>query len=521
MNARDIEAANDAIDAARQGTIDEANSDKPLGYRQAPHNLEAEQALLGAILVNNEAAQKVQDFLAPDHFYEPVHARIFESVLKLMDKNQIADPVKLKPYFEHDEALTEVGGAQYLVRLAASAATIINAEDYGRTIYDLAMRRNLIQIGEGMVNDAYDSPIDEEASEQIAAAEKQLFDLAELGQVESGVQSFSKALNTAVDNIRIAYEDPDSLSGIDTGLKHLNEKIGGMHGSDLVIMAGRPAMGKTALATNIGFNAAKRYADDMAAGLDMNQSKGAVVCFFSLEMSADQLAARILSDRSNLHYSGPKTIESHAMRQGKLDEDQFIAISRASIELQDVPFFIDDTPSLSIAGLRTRARRLKRQHNLGMIIVDYLQLLRGGAKGGGNESRVQEVSEITRGLKGLAKELHVPVIALSQLSRQVESRENKRPMLSDLRESGSIEQDADMVMFVYREEYYKEKDQPAPGTDLHAIWQAEMEALYGKAEIVIGKQRHGPVGIINLAFDKHVTRFSDLIEADHLPEQHF
>lgn len=499
---------------------DAANDEEGnLAYRQAPHNLEAEQALLGAILVNNEAAQKVQGFLLSEHFFEPVHGRIYESVIKLMDKNQIADPVKLKPYFEHDEALADVGGAQYLVRLAASAATIINAEDYGRTIYDLATRRALIQIGEGMVIDAYDAPVDSDAAEQISEAEKQLFDLAELGQAESGAQSFSRALKTAVENIENAYKDPDSLSGITTGLSQLNNQIGGLHPSDLVILAGRPAMGKTALATNIAFNAAKRWTDDIVAGRDMDRSKGAVVCFFSLEMSADQLAARILSDRSNLHYQGPDPIQSHAMRQGKLTEDQFQAIARASIELEDMPLFIDDTPALSIAALRTRARRLKRQHNLGLVVVDYLQLLRGSGKGTASENRVQEISEITRGLKGLAKELHVPVIALSQLSRMVEQRENKRPMLSDLRESGSIEQDADMVMFVFREEYYKEKDEPSMSeVEKHAQWQAEMANLYGKAELIVGKQRHGPVGTVKLAFKKEVTRFTDLVEDDHLPE---
>jgi len=510
MTVLSHEAANDGIEVGE------------VSYRQPPHNLEAEQAILGSILVNNEAAQKVQGFLDPDHFYEPVHARIYSSVLKLMDKNQIADPVKLKPYFENDEALKDVGGAQYLVRLAASAATIINTEDYGRTIYDLAMRRSLIQIGETMVNDAYDSEIDAEASEQISEAEKQLFDLAEMGQAESGAQSFSKALKTAVENIENAYRDPDSLSGVTTGLTKLNEKIGGLHPSDLMILAGRPAMGKTALATNIAFNAAERYAQDQLAGNDMERTKGAVVCFFSLEMSADQLAARILSDIANRFYDGPNIIQSHAMRQGKLSEQEFEAIARAAISLEEVPLFIDDTPALTIAALRTRSRRLKRQHNLGLIVVDYLQLLRGSAKPGGNENRVQEISEITRGLKGLAKELHIPVLALSQLSRNVESRENKRPMLSDLRESGSIEQDADMVMFVFREEYYKEKDEPGEGDqEKHLTWQAEMNSLYGKAELIIGKQRHGPVGTVRLAFEKEVTRFSDLVEDDHLPEQQF
>lgn len=507
---------------AVQSEQDDNGGESTLSYRQAPHNLEAEQALLGAILVNNEAGQKVQGFLLPEHFYEPVHGRIYDSILKLMDKNQIADPVKLKPYFDSDEALADVGGAAYLVRLAASAATIINTEDYGRTIYDLAIRRALIQIGEDMVNEAYDSDVDVESAEQIAEAEKQLFDLAELGQADSGAQTFSRALKAAVENIESAYKDPDSLSGITTGLTKLNEQIGGLHPSDLVILAGRPAMGKTALATNIAFNAAKRWNDDLVAGEDMDRSKGSVVCFFSLEMSADQLAARILSDRANLHYQGADPIQSHAMRQGKLTDDQFQAIARAAIELEDIPLFIDDTPALSIAGLRTRARRLKRQHKLGMVVVDYLQLLRGGGRGGAPENRVQEISEITRGLKGLAKELHVPVLALSQLSRQVEQRENKRPMLSDLRESGSIEQDADMVMFVFREEYYKEKEEPSMSeADKHALWQSEMAELYGKAEVVIGKQRHGPVGTVKLGFMKEVTRFTDLVEEDHLPAQHF
>jgi replicative DNA helicase len=506
------------MEALHQDAANDGNDNYT--YRQAPHNLEAEQALLGSILVNNEAAQKVQGFLEPEHFYEPVHGRIYEAVLKLVDKNQIADPVKLKPYFENDESLADVGGAQYLVRLAASAATIINAEDYGRTIYDLAMRRALIQIGEQMVNEAYDAPVDAEATEQISEAEKRLFDLAEMGQAEAGAQSFSKALRTAVENIENAYKDPDSLSGVTTGLTKLNEKIGGLHKSDLLILAGRPAMGKTALATNIAFNAAERYAKDKEAGIDMERSKGAVVCFFSLEMSADQLAARILSDIANRFYDGPNPIQSHAMRQGKLNQQEFEAIARAAIALEEVPLFIDDTPALTIAALRTRARRLKRQHNLGLIVVDYLQLLRGSNKAGGSENRVQEISEITRGLKGLAKELHIPVIALSQLSRTVEQRENKRPMLSDLRESGSIEQDADMVMFVFREEYYKEKEEPSmTDSEKHGAWQAEMASLFGKAECIIGKQRHGPVGTVQLAFEKEFTRFSDLAEEDHLPDR--
>lgn len=498
-----------------------ANDETAPSYRQPPHNLEAEQALLGAILVNNEAITRVQDFLRPEHFFEPVHGRIFDAILRLLDRNQVADPVKLKPYFDDDVDLADVGGAAYLVRLAASAATILNTEDYGRTIYDLATRRSLIQIGEDVVIRAYDAPVDDEASEQISEAEKQLFDLAESGEVEGGAQEFSRALKTAIGNIENAYRDPDSLSGITTGLTRLNEQIGGLHPSDLVVLAGRPAMGKTALATNIAYNAAHKYMEDKRVNPDMERSKGAVVAFFSLEMSADQLAARILSDIANRHYDANDTIQSHEMRQGKLNDEKFMAISRAAEELEDLPLLIDDTPSLSVAALRTRARRLKRQKNLGLVIVDYLQLLRGSGRGNANESRVQEISDITRNLKALAKELHVPVLALSQLSRNVEQRENKRPLLSDLRESGSIEQDADMVMFVFREEYYKEKEQPSESdVEKHAQWMQDMIALNGKAELIVGKQRHGPVGTIKLAFEKSVTRFSDLADDDHLPEQH-
>jgi len=497
------------------------NNSEPFtpSYRTPPHNIDAEQALLGAILVNNEAAQLVQDFLKPEHFYLPVHGKIYESVLALVTKGQIADPVRLKPYFESEESLADVGGAQYLARLAASAASIINARDYGRTLYDMAIRRSLIGIGEDIVNEAYDAEIDAEAEEQISRAEGQLYELAKNGEGEGKVKSFSEALNQAVRNIEKAYQDPSSLAGLTTGLDSLNAKIGGMHPSDLMILAGRPAMGKTALATNIAFNTAKRLMDDKAEGIAPEESKGGAVVFFSLEMSADQLAARILSDRANYHYDGADNIQSHDMRQGKVTQEQFEAIARASMEMQDLPLFIDDTPALTITSMRTRARRLQRQHDIAFIVVDYLQLLRGSSPKG-SENRVQEISEITRGLKGLAKELDVPVLALSQLSRMVEQRENKRPMLSDLRESGSIEQDADMVMFVFREEYYKEKEMPSESdAEKYATWQAELANLYGKAELIIGKQRHGPVGTIQLAFDKSTTRFTDLASDDHLPEQ--
>lgn len=480
-------------------------------YRTLPHNLEAEQALLGAILINNEAASRVQDFLQADHFYEPVHRRIYESAVKLIERGQLATPVTLKPYFDRDEALADIGGAQYLARLAGSAVTIINAEDYGRTIYDLALRRELIQIGEGMVLTAYDSPIDSPAPAQIEGAEQQLFQLAEKGNHEGGFKSFSRSMAGAVATIEAAYKRDGKLSGVTTGFKDLNEKLGGLHKSDLVILAGRPAMGKTALATNMGFNAAKAYLYDKANGMDPSESSGAAVGFFSLEMSAEQLATRILAEQSG--------VPSEDLRRGKLNKDQFRDLTRAAQELEALPFFIDDTPALTIASLRTRARRMKRQHNLGFLIVDYLQLLRGGGAGGrGPENRVQEISEITRGLKGVAKELAIPVLALSQLSRSVENREDKRPMLSDLRESGSIEQDADMVCFVYREEYYHQMKEPGMGTPEHEAWQIKGEEVHGKAEVIIGKQRHGPTGTVRLQFTRETTRFSDLIDSAYLPE---
>ncbi len=488
---------------------DNNNNNVAPEYRKMPHNLELEQALLGAMLVNNSAAEKVQSFLQPEHFYEAVHGRIYESILKLMNNNQSADPVRLKPYFENDPALKDVGGAGYLVKLASSAATILNAEDYGKTIHDLAVRRELISIGEEMVINAFDAPIDVSAVDQIEEAESELFNLGEKGSQEGGFKRFSKSLTEAIEKIESAYQDPNNLSGLHTGLNALNDLIGGMHPSDLVILAGRPAMGKTALATNIAFNIAKRYADDMRDGNE--NTKGGVVGFFSLEMPADQLAARILSERAK--------VQSEDMRRGKLTHEEFQNLVRAMQEMEETPFFIDDTAGLSIASVRTRARRLKRQHNLGFIVIDYLQLLSGTGRGTAGESRVQEISEITRGLKALAKELNVPVLALSQLSRNVESRENKRPQLSDLRESGSIEQDADMVMFVFREEYYKNKEKPSEGTPEFEKWQMEMTELHCKAEVIVAKQRHGPTGTANLHFEGQFTHFSDLAKDDYLPEQ--
>ncbi len=476
-------------------------------YRTLPHNLEAEQALLAAILVNNEAANKVMGFLRPEHFYEPVHAQIFEAACRLVERGQIATPVTLKPFFEREEALESLGGPQYLARLAASAVTIINAEDYGRTIHDLAIRRELIQIGEDVVNDAFRPTLDESALDQIEQTEQKLFALAQEGNREGGFRSFEHSLTLAIRMVETAYKRDGRLTGVGTGFADLDAKLGGLHPSDLVVLAGRPSMGKTALATNIAFHAATAYARTKSAGHEVTD--GAVVGFFSLEMSAEQLATRVLAEQTD--------VPSDKLRRGQLSNDDFLRVVKIVQELEQIPLFIDDTPALSIAALRTRARRLKRTHDLGLVVVDYLQLLRPTARSRA-ENRVQEISEITQALKALAKDLDLPVLALSQLNRAVEQREDKRPYLADLRESGAIEQDADVVMFIYREEYYLERSEPELDTEKHENWLAKMEQVHNIAEIIIGKQRHGPIGTIRLQFEGETTRFSDLDLADYLPD---
>jgi replicative DNA helicase len=476
-------------------------------FRESPHNLEAEQALLGAILVNNEALDRVSTFLKPGHFFDPLHGRIFESASKLIMGGKRATPITLKTFFQNDEPVADLPVPQYLGRLAANATTIINAEDYGRTVYDLAIRRQLIDIGEGMVNTAFDSPIDAAPSDQIEDAEQQLYELAETGKYGAGFEPFSAALTDAIDMAANAYQRDGGLSGIATGFSDLDQRMGGLQASDLIIIAGRPAMGKTALATNIAYHVAKANAAN--AGGD-TPADGAVVGFFSLEMSAEQLATRIISEQSY--------IPSERIRRGRIDSDQFDRIVEVSQELQNLPLFIDQTGGITVAQLAARARRLKRQRGLGFIVVDYLQLLSGSSRRA-QEGRVQEVSEITTGLKALAKELHVPILALSQLSRQVEQREDKRPQLADLRESGSIEQDADVVMFVFREEYYLERSQPRENTEEHRQWQQDMETVTGKADVIIGKQRHGPTGTVTLQFTPEFTRFSNLAPSERLPER--
>jgi replicative DNA helicase len=478
-------------------------------YRSAPHNIEAEQSLLGAILVNNDAFYRVSDFLEQKHFFEPIHQTIFDTAGSLIRMGKVATPVTLKTFVPAD---TDIGGmtvGQYLARLAAEATTIINAQDYGRTIYELALRRDLIRIGEDMVNVAFDAPVDFAPRAQIEDAERRLYELAESGRYEGGFQRFAQAMKVALDMAANAYQRDGKLSGIATGLRDLDAKMGGLQRSDLVILAGRPGMGKTALATNIAFNIAKAHQAEVQPDGTMKSVNGGIVGFFSCEMSAEQLATRILAEQTK--------IASSQIRRGGINQSEFDRIRDYTIALEHLPLFVDETGGISISQLTARARRLKRQKGLDILVIDYIQLLQGSGKR--SDNRVQEVTEITTNLKALAKELNIPIIALSQLSRQVENRDDKRPQLSDLRESGSIEQDADVVMFVYREEYYLANKEPRPGTPEHEKWQLDMDLALGKAEVIIGKQRHGPTGTVELHFEGQFTRFSDLAHDGHLPER--
>ncbi|VAW15125.1 Replicative DNA helicase (DnaB) [hydrothermal vent metagenome] len=489
------------MDAVRQLHPEEKDS----SYRLAPHNIDAEQAMLGAILVNNEAFFRVSDFLEKEHFYEAVHQEIFEVLGKIVRAGKTATPITAKTFLP-DELIENVSMAQYLARLAAEATTVINAYDYGQTIYDLALERALIQIGEEMVEVAYDRDVELTPSSQIEAAERQLFDLAEKGRYDGGFQGFNTALRDAIAMAGEAYKRDGGLSGIATGLSDLDRLMGGLQKSDLIILAARPAMGKTALATNLAFHVAKSYKSSTLPDGRIKADDGGIVGFFSLEMSSEQLATRILAEQSG--------ISSSEIRRGNIHESQFSTLVDTSNVLSQVPLYIDDTGGISVSQLSARARRLKRQKGLDLLIVDYLQLLSGSSKNS-NANRVQELTEITTSLKALAKELEVPIIALSQLSRQVENRDDKRPQLSDLRESGSIEQDADVVMFIYREEYYLKNKQPKEGTNEHTIWQEEMEKAHGVADVIIGKQRHGPTGTVSLAFVDHLTRFSNLARTEY------
>ena len=485
--------------------------------RMAPHNFEAEAALLGAVLNNNAAYERVSDILRPEHFADGRHGSIFEACGKLIERGQLANPVTLKAFFKQDEHLAEIGGAQYLAELSNNLVSVINAGDYGKLVYDLYLRRELIELGEDVVNDAYQYELDTDATNQIEKAEQKLFSLATAGSDESGFVAFGPALAKAYENIDHAYKNAGRVVGVTTGLRDIDRKLGGLHPSDLLILAGRPSMGKTALAMNIAFNAAIASNQNRAQGEDTrDEIRTGAIAVFSLEMAAEQLAARLLSQAAE--------VSGDNMRRGDLNAQAFERLLLATQELNTVPLYIDDTPALPVSTLRTRCRRLKRQHGLAMIVVDYLQLLAPPTNFRG-DGRVQEVSEITRMLKAIAKELEVPVLALSQLSRAVEQRDDKRPQLSDLRESGSIEQDADVVMFIYREQYYLERSEPVQrpeeATDKfgerYSHWQDRLNHVYNTAEVIVAKQRHGPVGNVRLFFDGNYTKFGDL---DHTEEEH-
>jgi replicative DNA helicase len=481
-----------------------------------PQNVEAEAALLGALMIDNRLVEDVQLKLRPDHFFEPLHGRIYESILRMTDANRVANPVTLKPMFDGDEAMKEVGGPAYLAQLTGSGAAIIGARDFAAQIYDLALLRALVGVGRDLVEGALDTSEEIAPLEQIEKAETELYKVAEEGGAEGKAKSFAEATKDALQMAERALNSGGHLSGLTTGLEAMNSKIGGLHRSDLIIVAGRPGMGKSSLATNMAFAAAQRFLRDQEDGIAPEKGAGAPVALFSLEMSADQLATRILAEQSG--------ITAENLRMGRITQHEFRDLARAAAELQSLPLYIDDTPGLTIAALRTRARRLKRQKGIGMVIVDYLQLLQGTGRNS-NDNRVNEISEISRGLKTLAKELDVPVVGLSQLSRAVEQREDKRPQLSDLRESGSIEQDADIVLFIYREDYYLkavEPDFPLPEEvekqAKYEAWKEKYDPVAGRAEIIVAKQRHGSTGIVRVRFDGRTTKFSDAADEGYLPE---
>ena len=470
-----------------------------LDIPHAPANLEAEQALLGVLLYDNAAFERLSDALQPSHFFEPFHGRLFGAIQGHVRRGHLAEPILMAEQFSRDPAFEALGGVRYLADLVDRAPPASNATDYARVIYDLALRRDLIRIGGDIAAAAQGGGDEPSAKEQIEAAEQQLYALAENGAASSGFVEFSKSLAGAVDMAAEAYARDGGLSGLSTGLRDLDQKLGGLHKSDLVILAARPAMGKSALAANIAFHAARRHRTEPNPEGGLRTIDGGVVAFFSLEMSAEQLAMRLLAEVAE--------VSSDRIRKGEINASEFGRIRDAAAEISEAPLFIDATGGLSIAKLAARARRLQRTSGLHLIVVDYLQLVTTGD--GRPENRVQEVSMVTQGLKALAKELSVPVLALAQLSRQVEAREDKRPQLADLRESGSIEQDADVVMFIYREAYYL-RNAPKEGTKEHLEWQEKIDPIRNLAEIVISKQRHGPVGTVKLHFNEDLTKFSDL-----------
>ena len=464
-------------------------TDNSLDKKQ-PANLEAEQALLGSILVNNDIIDEVSNIVNPSSFYDPAHTKIYEVIETLNNKGMIANPITLKNFFEKDNMLNEVGGTEYLVKLTRFSGSTKQATDYAKVIHEMYLRRELVLISDNLTSETLNSK-EQSAEKIIEGTEKSLFDLAERGSFSQSFLKFNQALDQTIEMATLAMKNDKGIVGVPTGLKDLDEKLGGLHKSDLVILAGRPSMGKTALATNIAYHAAQNI---------MKSEEKSSVAFFSLEMSSEQLSTRILSEQAR--------IRSDDIRRGKVTEEEISRYIETSRNIYNLPLFIDETPAITIATLSNRARRIKRLFGVRLIVVDYIQLMR--ANSNKNEGRVQEISEITQGLKALAKELGVPILALSQLSRAVEQRDDKQPQLADLRESGSIEQDADVVMFVYREEYYLERKQPKLGSIEHAEWQSKMNDVNGLADIILGKQRHGPTGTVKVEFEGIYTKFKDL-----------
>ena len=472
--------------------MEEVKSVKNISENKQPSNLEAEQALLGSILVNNDIIDEVSNLVSSNIFYDPAHVKIYEVIESLNNKGMIANPITLKNFFEKDNMLNEVGGTEYLVKLTRFSASAKQAIDYAKIIHEMYLRRELVQISDKLSSDTINANSQEQNAENIIeSTEKSLFDLAERGSFSQSFLKFNQALDQTIEMATIAMQNDQGIVGVPTGLTDLDEKLGGLHKSDLVILAGRPSMGKTALATNIAYNAAQHI---------LKRQEKSSIAFFSLEMSSEQLSKRIIAEQAR--------IKSDEIRKGKVTEEEINRYIETSRNIYNLPLYIDETPAITIATLSNRARRIKRLFGLSLIVVDYIQLMRSSSNK--NDGRVQEISEITQGLKALAKELSVPVLALSQLSRAVEQRDDKQPQLADLRESGSIEQDADVVMFVYREAYYLERKQPKLGSIEHAEWQSKMNDVNGLADIILGKQRHGPTGTVKVEFEGIYTKFKDL-----------
>ena len=470
----------------------EAQSIQNKSQDKQPSNLEAEQALIGSVLVNNDVIDEVSTFIRPSIFYDPAHVKIYEVIENLNNKGMIANPITLKNFFEKDNMLNEVGGTEYLVKLTRFSGSTKQAIDYAKVIHEMYLRRELVSISEKLSYDTLNANTQEQNAENIIeSTEKSLFNLAERGSFSQSFIEFKRAVDKTIEMATLAMQSDRGIVGIPTGLTDLDKKLGGLHKSDLIILAGRPSMGKTALATNIAYNAAQNI---------LSRQEKSSVAFFSLEMSSEQLSTRILSEQAR--------IKSDSIRQGNVTEEEINRYIETSRNIYNLPLYIDETPAITIATLSNRARRIKRLNGLSLIVVDYIQLMRSSSNK--NDGRVQEISEITQGLKAIAKELSVPVLALSQLSRAVEQRDDKQPQLADLRESGSIEQDADVVMFVYREAYYLERKQPKLGSIEHAEWQSKMNDVNGLADIILGKQRHGPTGTIKVEFEGIYTKFKDL-----------